>query len=120
MPFFFLILLVNQRRTPPTSTLEFSLDVFLREVNELNKVVVGIVMFILGEIDINQGRKHLEIGFNPVGHAVLEVLGEDARESGIEFGLVWPGAVEFKDAAAEISREGEVDKGDLVFEVHLV
>jgi len=49
----------------------------------------------------------------------MKMFGEHTRESGIKFGLVWPGAIEFEDASAEITREGEIDKGDLVFEVHL-
>jgi len=49
----------------------------------------------------------------------MKVLGEDAREGGIKLGLVWPGAVELNDTAAEIRREDEIDEGDLVFEVHL-
>jgi hypothetical protein len=49
----------------------------------------------------------------------MKVLGEYAREGGVEFGLVWPGPVELNDTAAEIRREDEIDKGDLVLEVHL-
>ena len=76
-------------------------------------------MFVLSEIDIKEGCEDLEGVFNPVGHPTVKVFGEDVRESGIEFRLVGPRSVEFKDTAAEIGREGEIDEGDLVFEVHL-
>jgi len=48
------------------------------------------------------------------------VFGEDAGEGGIEFGLIGPSTVEFKDTTAEIGGEDEIDKGDLVFEIHPV
>jgi hypothetical protein len=46
------------------------------------------------------------------------MFGEYAGESGIEFGLVGPRSVEFKDTATEIRGEDKIDEGDLVFEIH--
>jgi hypothetical protein len=114
-----LFLIVDEGGTPAMSSFEFTLDVFLRKVNELNDIIVGVVMFVLRKIDIDESRKHLEGLFDPIGHTTVEVFGEDAGEGGIEFRLFGPGAIEFKDTAAEIGGEGEINEGDLVFEIHL-
>lgn len=74
-------------------------------------------MFVLHEIDIDVSNKHLESSFNPICHAIVKVFGEDTGEGGVEFRDIGPAAIEFQDTAAEIVREREIDKCDLVFEV---